>query len=78
MDWKEYIIENPKILCGKPTIAGTRISVELITGKLAAGDSFDDILVAYPHLTRKQLRAALAYVTDLLKLPDSSSGLWEE
>ena len=73
MDWKQHISENPKILCGKPVITGTRISVELITGKLAAGDSFEDILTAYPHLTREQLQAALAYVTELLKLPDSPS-----
>lgn len=44
---------------GKPVIRGTRIKVELILEKLANGETIDDILVAYPHLTSEVIHAAL-------------------
>lgn len=60
-DWRDRIISNPDILLGKPTIKGTRISVELILGCLGSGWSFADILESYPHITREDILAALAY-----------------
>ena len=52
----ENLIEsNPKIMFGKPVIKGTRITVELILGKIADGETVDTILSAYPHLTREQV-----------------------
>lgn len=58
----EDLIEiNPKIMVGKPVIKGTRITVELILEKLAAGESFDDILRSYPQLDREQILACLEY-----------------
>jgi uncharacterized protein (DUF433 family) len=53
------IISNPKIMVGKPIIKGTRITVELILDKLAAGQTVEQILEDYPHLTREGIRAAL-------------------
>ena len=67
MDWRKHISINPKILYGKPVIAGTRVPVDLITEKLAAGESFEQLLSAYPHITREQLLACFSYVTDLLR-----------
>jgi len=64
-DWRDRIISNPDILLGKPTIKGTRISVELILGCLGSGWSFDDILESYPHITREDILAALAYTKHL-------------
>lgn len=61
------IICDPEILCGKPVIAGTRISVELILEELAAGDSFEDILDAHPHLTREGIQAALEFVLEVMR-----------
>ena len=58
---KPQIVSNPKILGGKPIIAGTRISVELILDRIAAGMSAKEILGDYPHLTPKQIQAAVAY-----------------
>ena len=55
------IVSDPKILSGKPVIAGTRISVELILDRFAAGMSEKEILQDYPHLTAKQIQAAAAY-----------------
>lgn len=58
----ENLIEiNPKIMVGKPVIKGTRITVELILEKLAAGESIEDILRSYPHLNREQILACLEY-----------------
>lgn len=53
------IVSDPNVLCGKPCIAGTRISVELVLDRLGAGDSVEDWLADYPFLTREQVQAAL-------------------
>lgn len=58
---------NPKIMTGKPVIRGTRITVELILEKLAAGESIAQIIEAYPHLTEDQIKAALAFAAASLK-----------
>lgn len=60
------IISNPKILGGKPIIVGTRISVELILDRIASGMSVKDILKDYPHLTTKQIQAAISYAKKLV------------
>ena len=52
---------NPKIMLGKPVIRGTRIPVELVLRKLAEGATEDELLDAYPSLTRDDIKAALAY-----------------
>ncbi|HEX6818377.1 MAG TPA: DUF433 domain-containing protein [Ktedonobacterales bacterium] len=55
------IITDPAILAGKPIIAGTRISVQLLLEKMRDGWTIDDLLDDYPHLTREQITAALDY-----------------
>jgi len=55
------IASDPGVLGGKPVIAGTRISVQLVLEKLADGWSIDDLLDDYPQLSREQVDAALAY-----------------
>jgi uncharacterized protein (DUF433 family) len=60
------IICDPAVLGGKPVIAGTRISVQLILEKLRDGWTIDDLLEDYPHLTREQIIAALAYAATVL------------
>ena len=52
---------DPKVMLGKPVIKGTRISVELILRKLSEGATEEDLLDAYPHLSREDIQAALAY-----------------
>lgn len=52
---------------GKPVIAGTRITVESILEKLAAGETADQILAAHPRLTETDIRAALAFATEVLR-----------
>ena len=51
MDTK-WIQSNPSIMMGKPVIAGTRIPVELILEKFAAGETIEQLLEAYPRLTK--------------------------
>ena len=64
----ENLIEiNPKIMVGKPVIKGTRITVELILEKLAAGETIEQILDAHPHLTRSGVHAALEFAAQALK-----------
>ncbi len=56
----ESLIEsNPKIMFGSPVIKGTRLTVELILGKIAGGETVDAILASYPHLTREQVLACV-------------------
>lgn len=49
------VVSDPAIMMGKPTIIGTRITVELILEKLAAGETVESILEAHPRLTREVL-----------------------
>ncbi len=63
------IQSDPNVMMGKPVIAGTRITVELILEKLAAGESAEQILEAHPRLTREGILAALAYAAESLRNP---------
>ena len=67
MDWRQHIAVDPDVLVGKPIIKGTRISVELLLDRLADGWNYDDILAAYPHLTREQVQAAVTFAAELFK-----------
>lgn len=67
MNWKEYIISNPDVLLGKPTIRGTRISVELILELLESGWSEKMILNSYPNLSEDSIRAVFAYLKDCIQ-----------
>jgi len=48
-------------MVGKPVIKGTRITVELILRQLAQGITVKEILENYPHLTKRDVYAAIAY-----------------
>jgi len=61
------IVSDPNVMMGKPVVAGTRITVELILEKLAAGETIDDILAAHPRLTRQAISAALAFAAMALR-----------
>jgi uncharacterized protein (DUF433 family) len=61
------IVSDPKIMMGKPTLAGTRITVELILDKLAAGESSEQILSEHPRLTAEGIRAAIAFAAEVLR-----------
>jgi len=67
MDWRERIIIDPNILVGKPVIRGTRLAVEFIVELLSQGWSEQEILRNYPGITREDIRACLAYATEMLR-----------
>ena len=52
---------NPAIMMGKPVVAGTRITVEFIIEKLAAGETIEQLLSEHPRLRREHIVAALDF-----------------
>jgi uncharacterized protein (DUF433 family) len=64
---KKMIVSDPAVMMGKPVIAGTRITVELILEKLAAGETIEQILNAHPRLTREAILAALEFAAETLR-----------
>ena len=69
---------NPNICHGKPTIKGTRVLVANILGALASGDSFEEILEDYPNITVEEIKAALAFSSELSSFETSAYGLTTE
>ena len=65
-DLLNRITINPKILVGKPTIRGLRISVEQVLRALAAGIPSEDLLADYPELEPEDIHAVLAYAAELV------------
>jgi len=65
--YQHLIQSDPAILMGKPVIVGTRITVESILTKLAAGESAEHLLAAHPRLTQEAIQAALAFAADALR-----------
>jgi len=64
----QWIVSDPNIMMGKPIIRGTRITVELILEKLAAGETFEQILDEHPRLTREAVQSSLAFAADILSM----------
>jgi uncharacterized protein (DUF433 family) len=57
----ELVVQDPDILGGTPVIKGTRLSVYAIAGRLAHGESVEELLGEYPYVTREQIEAAALY-----------------
>jgi uncharacterized protein (DUF433 family) len=64
---KQMVVSDPKVMMGKPVIVDTRITVELILEKLAAGETPEQILESHPRLTRQAIQAALAFAAEALR-----------
>lgn len=67
MDWKKYIVTDPKIMHGKACIKGTRIPVTVVLDNLAAGLTAEKIIESYPTLNIKAVQAALSYAAELAR-----------
>jgi uncharacterized protein (DUF433 family) len=67
MNWQEYIVSDKEVLLGKPTIKGTRLSVDHIIGLLAQGWSGEQILENYPRINKESLQAVFAYIYDCMQ-----------
>ena len=62
----QRITSNPEIFGGKPILRGRRLAVEHVLGMLAAGDTYEDVLKAYPWLEREDLQACLLYARSVV------------
>jgi uncharacterized protein (DUF433 family) len=65
MDPMERITVDPRLMLGQPVITGTRLPVYVIVQAIAAGDSHQELLAAYPFLTEPDIDAALSYAARL-------------
>jgi len=65
-EWRDFIKSDPEVMMGKPVIAGTRVTVELILEKLAAGETVE-IIDEHPRLTKEGVYAALAFASEALR-----------
>jgi uncharacterized protein (DUF433 family) len=65
MELPELVEIRADVMMGKPCLAGTRIPVYLVLEKLAAGETAEQILCAYPQLKREHVCAALEYAAKL-------------
>jgi uncharacterized protein (DUF433 family) len=61
------IVSDPRVMMGKPVVAGTRITVEHILEELAAGSSVEQLLDSHPRLTQDGISAALAFAAEALR-----------
>jgi uncharacterized protein (DUF433 family) len=68
--YSDYITTDHRIMLGKPTLKGTRITVELILRKLSQGATVSDLLQMYPHLNHAQVNAVFEYAADILANED--------
>ncbi|TFF86860.1 MAG: DUF433 domain-containing protein [Promethearchaeota archaeon] len=64
---EERIEINPEICHGKPVIKGTRIMISIILEWLEAGKSFNEIIDAYPSLTKQDISAVIKYARKLIE-----------
>ena len=69
MEWRSRIVVDRAILVGKPVIRGSRLSVEFVSGLLAAGWTYQQVLDSYPHISERDIRACLAYAVAQLGHP---------
>jgi uncharacterized protein (DUF433 family) len=61
------IVSDPTVMMGKPVVAGTRVTVDLILEKLGSGESIEAVLEAHPRLTREAVLAALRFAAQALR-----------
>jgi uncharacterized protein (DUF433 family) len=64
---ESLIVSDPAVMMGKPVVAGTRITVEMILEKLGAGETIEQLLEAHPRLTKKSILAALDFGAEALR-----------
>ncbi|MBM2835417.1 MAG: hypothetical protein HW406_2578 [Candidatus Brocadiaceae bacterium] len=66
MEYTKRIVSDPDIMLGKPIIKGTRITVVLILRKISEGMIIEELLGAYPHLTKEDILSAVSYSADVI------------
>ena len=64
---QQLIVSDPNVMMGKPVVAGTRITAELILETLSAGETVEGVLDAHARLTRQAIEAALSFAAQPLR-----------
>lgn len=59
--FNDYIEQKPGVLGGKAVIKGTRLGVDLILEKIGAGEPIEELLKAYPFLSKEAVLACVSY-----------------
>lgn len=73
----QHIQSDKEILGGKPCIKGTRISVQLIQELAQSGGTVEDIVTAYPHLSKEAVKEAMLFPL-VVRTNYSSGAIWED
>ena len=63
----ERITVNHRVMVGKPTIRGLRITVEHILKALSGGVSEQELIDEYPELEREDFQSVFAYAAGLVE-----------
>jgi len=66
-DYRKRIEINPRILAGKPVFKGTRIPIYVVLDMLAESMTAEEIVKAYPDLTKEDVSAAIRFASDSAK-----------
>ena len=61
MEHLDRITQNSAVMGGKACFRGLRVTVGMIVGQLAAGQSVDALLNDYPYLEQEDITQALRY-----------------
>jgi uncharacterized protein (DUF433 family) len=64
---QSLIVSDPMVMMGKPVVAGTRVTVELILEKLGSGESIEQVLEAHPRLTKEAILAAIDFAAQAIR-----------
>lgn len=64
-EYEDKIKSDPMVCSGKPCIKGTRIPVHLILDLLAAGESYEGIIKAYPNINEDDIKVCIRYAAFL-------------
>ncbi len=67
MGWQDRITTDQSVCHGKACIKGTRVMVSVVLDNLAAGISYEEILVSYPSLSKEDIEAAISYAAELAR-----------
>jgi uncharacterized protein (DUF433 family) len=67
MAWRERIVVDATIHHGDPCIKGSRVPVSVIVGSIADGDTFEQLIAAYPQLTADDIKAALKFAAEAVR-----------
>lgn len=73
MNWREHIHSDPAVLAGKPTVRGTRLSVEFVLDLFAAGWTHEQVAENYPQLSPDAARAVFAFAAEVVRDTGSHS-----